>query len=114
MHSARCRSVPGLARNAKEPRRFAPDAAPARTGATAWGPTRRRSRSSARRAGRLTAQDDFGIAVTLTAPAGYRASIVTAVKGLVDGPLAGLQRADALAPDVLATLLGPPLGPAAG
>ena len=33
-------------------------------------------------------------------------SIVKAVKGLVDGPLVGLQRADHLDPDVVSRLLG--------
>jgi hypothetical protein len=56
--------------------------------------------------GRLTAEDYFGITVTLTVPSGHQPSIVKSVKGLVDGPLAGLQRADTLAPDVMTTLIG--------
>jgi hypothetical protein len=54
---------------------------------------------------RLGMSDRYGIDVTLTAPHGKEPSIVKAVKGLVDGPLAGLQRADHLAPDVVSRLL---------
>jgi hypothetical protein len=54
----------------------------------------------------LGMSDPYGIDVTLTAPRGGEPSIVKAVKGLVDGPLAGLQRADHLEPDVVSRLLG--------
>src|SRR5271155_5698171 len=50
--------------------------------------------------------DRYGIDVTLAAPHGKTLSIVKAVKGLVDGPLAGLQRADHLEPDIVTRLLG--------
>lgn len=53
----------------------------------------------------LGMSDHYGIDVTLTAPDGKKPSIVKAVKGLVDGPLAGLQRADHLEPDVVSRLL---------
>lgn len=54
----------------------------------------------------LGMSDRYGIDVTLAAPHGREPSIVKAVKGLVDGPLAGLQRADHLEPDVVSRLLG--------
>ena len=49
--------------------------------------------------------DRYGIDVTLSVPHGAELSIVRAVKGLVDGPLAGLQRAEHLEPDVVSRLL---------
>jgi hypothetical protein len=54
----------------------------------------------------LAASDDFGVEVTLTVPGGVRRSVVRDTKPLVDGPLAGLQRADGLAPEIAAKLLG--------
>jgi hypothetical protein len=56
----------------------------------------------------LGMSDRYGIDVTLSAPHGSQPSIVKAVKGLVDGPLAGLQRADHLESDVVSRLLGRP------
>jgi hypothetical protein len=56
--------------------------------------------------GALTGDEYFGITVTLTVPTNSTPSVVTCVKGLVDGPLAGLQRADSLPPDVVTTLIG--------
>jgi len=53
----------------------------------------------------LSASDRYGIDVTLSTPPGRAPSIVKAVKGLVDGPLAGLQRADDLEPDIVLKLL---------
>lgn len=57
-------------------------------------------------AGLLSAADEFGVEVTLSLPAGARRSVVKDLKPLVDGPLAGLQRADAVAPEIVAKLLG--------
>jgi hypothetical protein len=57
-------------------------------------------------AGVLSAADAFGVEVTLSLPAGARRSVVKDLKPLVDGPLAGLQRADAVAPEIVAKLLG--------
>lgn len=54
----------------------------------------------------LTATDYFGVIVTLSAPVGGSPSVVAAVKGLVDGPLAALQRADQLPDPVVTKLLG--------
>ncbi len=62
-------------------------------------------------ASRLGMSDRYGIDVTLAAPHGKKPSIVKAVKGLVDGSLAGLQRADHLDPDVVSRLLGRHWGP---
>ena len=53
----------------------------------------------------LGPSDAYGVDVTLSAPHGQQQSIVTALKGLVDGPLAALQRSDHLDPDVVARLL---------
>ena len=53
----------------------------------------------------LGPSDRYGIDVTLAAPLAREPSIVKAVKGLVDGPLAGLQRAGHLEPDVVSRLL---------
>jgi hypothetical protein len=55
---------------------------------------------------RLSAHEYFGVQVVLAAPAERLPSIVSAVKGLVDGPLAGLQRADVLPRIVIDKLLG--------
>jgi hypothetical protein len=55
--------------------------------------------------GRLSAADYYAVMVSLSAPAGRLPSVVKAVKNLVDGPLAGLQRADHLPHDVTAKLL---------
>lgn len=57
-------------------------------------------------AGVLSAADEFGVEVTMNLPAGARRSVVKDLKPLVDGPLAGLQRADAVAPEIMAKLLG--------
>lgn len=56
--------------------------------------------------GRLSAADRFGIRVTLFVPNDRRPSIVKAIKGLVDGPLAAFQRVDALPAEVMAKMLG--------
>jgi hypothetical protein len=56
--------------------------------------------------GQLTAEDYFGITVTLTVPTRHQQSIVKSIKGLVDGPLAGFQRADTVAPEVMTRLIG--------
>jgi hypothetical protein len=53
----------------------------------------------------LAVSDRYGIDVTLATPHGREPSVVRAIKGLVDGPLAGLQRADSLEPDVVSRLL---------
>ena len=53
----------------------------------------------------LGASDCYGIDVTLSAPRGRTISIVKVVKGLVDGPLAGLQRTETLEPDIVLKLL---------
>lgn len=53
----------------------------------------------------LTAAEPFGIEAVLAVPGVHQPSVVQAIKGLVDGPLAGLQRADELEPEVIARLL---------
>jgi len=56
--------------------------------------------------GQLRADEHFAVVVALSAPAGSLPSVVAAVKGMVDGPLAGLQRADQLPSAVVRKLLG--------
>ena len=54
---------------------------------------------------KLTATEPFGIEAILVIPGDRLPSVVQAIKGLVDGPLAGLQRADDLDPQVVTRLL---------
>ena len=55
--------------------------------------------------GRLAPEEPFGVDVTLVAPAARQLPLVAAIKGLVDGPIAGLQRANTLGADVSSKLL---------
>lgn len=54
----------------------------------------------------LSASEYFGIQVTLAVPRGQTLAIVRALKGLVDGTIAGLQRAETLEPAIALKLLG--------
>lgn len=55
--------------------------------------------------GTLTASDRYGIDVKMRVPRERAPSIINAVKGLVDGPIAGLQRAETLEPAIAQKLL---------